>query len=241
MISPTGCPVEDHQMSLAPCLASTLLLLAPAPATSVYFEQTTVALQQGRPAGPGVATRVWYAGQRMRMESADGGEALILRLDQGKAFRIDPVERRVLEMRLDQLRARSQMDLSMAGDLMGIQESRPRTVVLRQTKTIAGYPCRGYRVTAGTTVMDLYVSSKVPLGISAFTDFLEWSGANDSMGGLLDAFKALPGFPLETRTRVTVMDKVHETVSTVTAVKVGPQPDALFEPPAGYRVEREEP
>jgi hypothetical protein len=227
-------------MSLLPCLGSTILLLAPAPAASVYFEQTTVSLQQGRPQGPGVATRVWYAGRRMRMEAADGGEALILRLDQGKAYRIDPVQEVVREMPLDQLRARSQMDLSMAGDLMGMQEARPRTVVLRQTKTIAGYPCRTYRVTAGTTVMDLCVSSKVPLGISTFTDFLEWSGANESMGGLLDAFKALPGFPLETRTRVTAMDKVHETLSTVTAVKVGPQPAALFEPPAGYRVERED-
>jgi hypothetical protein len=228
-------------MTLLPSLWSAAMLLAAAPAPSVYFEQTTVALKQGRPQGPGVVSRVWYAGRRMRMEAGEGGEALVLRLDEGKAFRIDPERQEVLEIPLEQLRARSQMDLSTAGDLMGIQEGRPKSAVLRVTKTVAGYPCRVYRVTAGSTVMDLCVSSKVPLGISAFTDFLEWSGATESMGDLLDALKALPGFPLETRTRVTVMDTVHETLSTVTVVKVGPHAPALFEPPAGYRVEREAP
>ncbi len=229
-------------MIALPCLASAALLLAAAPSPSVYFEQATVALKQGRPQGPGVVSKVWYAGPRMRMEAGGGGgEALILLLDQGKALRVDPGREQVREISLDQLRARSQMDMSMAGDLMGLQEARPRTAVLRQTKTIAGYSCRVYRVTAGTTVMDLCVSSKVPLGVTAFTDFLEWSGASDSMGGLLDALKALPGFPLETRTRVTVTDNVHETLSTVTAVKVGPHAPALFEAPAGYRVDKEEP
>jgi hypothetical protein len=227
-------------VSVLPCLASAALLLAAAP-PSVYFEQKTVALKQGRPQGTGVFSKVWYSGPRMRMEAGDGGEALILRLDERKALRVDPGREQVREISLDQLRARSQMDLSMAGDLMGLQEGRPRTAMLRQTKTIAGYSCRVYRVTAGTTVMDLCVSSKVPLGVSAFTDFLEWSGASDSMGGLLDALKALPGFPLETRTRITVTDDVHETLSTVTAVKVGPHAPALFEAPAGYRVDKEEP
>ena len=40
------------------------------PAPDVYFEQTTVVLAEGRPAGPGVVSRVWYAGRRMRLEPA---------------------------------------------------------------------------------------------------------------------------------------------------------------------------
>jgi hypothetical protein len=61
------------------------------------------------------------------------------------------------------------------------------------------------------------------------------------LGGLLTAIRALPGFPLETRTRVSVLGEMQETVSTVTAIRLGPQPDALFEVPAGWRLERENP
>jgi hypothetical protein len=129
----------------------------------------------------------------------------------------------------------------MVGDLMGSDEGRARTVPLRTPKTIAGHACRGFRITAGSTVMDVYVTSAIPLGIDAFADFLEWSGASASLGGILTELRKLPGFPLETRSRVTVLGRVHETLSTVTKVKLGPQPAALFEPPAGYRIVPEAP
>ena len=53
--------------------------------------------------------------------------------------------------------------------------------------------------------------------------------------------RELPGFPLETRTRVSVLGETQETVATVTAIRVGPQPAELFEVPAGWRVETEKP
>jgi hypothetical protein len=53
------------------------------------------------------------------------------------------------------------------------------------------------------------------------------------------AVRELPGFPLETRTRVSVLGETQETVATVTKVQVGPQPAALFEVPAGWRLEAE--
>ena len=56
------------------------------------------------------------------------------------------------------------------------------------------------------------------------------------MGGVLAEIRKLQGFPMQTRSRVTVLDRVHETVSTITKIVVGPQPRALFEVPAGYRV-----
>jgi hypothetical protein len=72
-----------------------------------------------------------------------------------------------------------------------------------------------------------------------FEEFLEWSGAAESMAGLLAELRALPGFPLETRARVNVLGEEHETVSRVSRVKVGPAPAALFEPPKGYRLKVE--
>ena len=63
-----------------------------------------------------------------------------------------------------------------------------------------------------------------------------WGGAG--LPGLVEALRELRGFPLETRTRVSVIGEMQETVSTVTRVPLGPQPAALFEVPAGFRVEK---
>ena len=217
------------------------LLAAPAaPAADVFFEQSTVVLEGGRPAGPGVVSRVWYAGRRMRLEPGNtvDGPALILRIDQGKAYRVDPAARRAVVVDLERLRARAQMDPSLAGDLMGAgEDARVRTTALRESKTIAGHLCRGFRISGGSAVLDLYVATDLPIGVSAFADFLEWSGATQSLAGFVEELRKLPGFPLETRSRVTVLGDVQETLTTVTRVKVGPAERRLFEPPPGYRLE----
>ncbi|PYQ11872.1 MAG: hypothetical protein DMF80_20285 [Acidobacteria bacterium] len=228
-------------------LASALLLLElaarPAAGVEVYFEQTTAARVAGAPSGPGVLSRVWYAGRRMRLEpgGAAGGPALILRLDRGKAYRLDPERKVAVELALERLRARAQMDLALAGELMGGAEAPARTTELPGDKVVAGYPCRGYRIAAGAASMDVYVSEAVPLGVDAFADFLEWSGAGRALGGMLAEMRHLRGFPLQTRSRIEVMGQVQETLSTVTRVGLGPFPPGLFEPPAGWRLEPEAP
>jgi hypothetical protein len=217
-----------------------LLFLAP---PGVYFEQTTVVYEGGRLLGPGVSTRVWLSGRRMRLEPAGSGEpaALLLLLDESKAFRLEPEERVARALDLVRLQTRSQMDLSMAGDLMGAGEKdSARTRELAGPRTIAGLSCTTYRITAGSTVMDLCVTAALPVGVDAFVDFLDWSGASRSLAGIVDEVRRLPGFPLETRARVTVLGEVHETLSTVTRVEAGPQPQSLFAPPPGYRVVAEE-
>ena len=115
-------------------------------------------------------SRVWYAGRRMRLEPGElrGGPALVLRLDRGKAYRIDPDRKLAVELDLERLRARAQMDVALAGELMGGADAAARTTELRAGKVIAGYACRGYRIAAGGVSMDLYVSKAVPLGVDAF-------------------------------------------------------------------------
>jgi hypothetical protein len=207
------------------------------------FEQTTVSMTGEGPAGPGVVSRVYYSGRRIRLEAGGTaqGPAFLLRLDEGRAFRLDPEARSVTELDIDRLRAQAQMDASMAGDLMGLGEDapRPRPAALRGTRTIAGHVCRGYRVRAGSTVMDLWLAEDLPVGIEAFAEFLEWTGASASLGGLVGALQDLHGFPLETRTRVSVLGEVHETVSTVTRVTLQNPPAALFDVPPGYTLVRE--
>jgi hypothetical protein len=211
----------------------------PAAADDVYFEQTTQVAVNRRPAGPGVQSRVWYAGRRMRMEAGltGAGPALILRLDEGRAYRLDPDGKTAVQVDLSDLRARARQDAATAGGLMGaLEPGDARTVALPGTRTLAGYTCRGYRITVPSAVLEVYVAADLPLGMRDFEEFLEWSGAAESMAGLLAELRALPGFPLETRARVNVLGEEHETVSRVTRVRVGPAPAALFSPPRGYRL-----
>ncbi|HVR70068.1 MAG TPA: DUF4412 domain-containing protein [Vicinamibacteria bacterium] len=231
---------------MLPTIAAVVALAAALPAGppgDVYFEQTVVSSTDGRPTGPGVSSRVWHAaGGRMRMEAGGGedGAALILRLAEGKAWRLDPERQIATVLDVARLRERSRMDLGLAGQLMGVEET-PRLSELREPKVVAGFRCTGFRLRAGAAVMDLYLTRELPLGMEAFADFLEWSGASEALGPLLQEIRALRGFPLQTRSRVSVLGEVHETVSTVTRVRLGAPPPGLFEPPPGYRVVVEAP
>ena len=227
------------------CLLAAALLASPAapPPVGVYFEQTTITYAGGRAEGPGVMSRIWSEGPRMRLEAGEtvGGPAFILRLDTGTAFRIEPKERRAVEIDVARLKTRSRMDLSMAGDLMGADaESPARTRALAATRTVAGLPCQSFRISQGSTELEMCVTNALGVGVDAFADFLEWSGASQALGGLLAEIRRLKGFPLETRSRVLVLGEAQETRSTVTKVVVGRQPQALFEPPAGYALVHEE-
>jgi hypothetical protein len=218
------------------------LVLSAAEPAGLYFEQTTVVRPNGAVAGPGVRSRVWHAGRRLRLEAGDspGGPALLLRLDEGKVFRLDPEAKLAVEIDASRLRARSHEDASVAASLLGGDETL-RKSSLEGVRTIAGHRCRGFRLRGPQASVDVWVAEDVSAGPSVFADILEWSGASQSLGGLLAAIRELPGFPLETRTRVSVLGEMQETIATVTAIRVGPQPAELFQVPAGYRVEREKP
>jgi hypothetical protein len=116
-----------------------------------------------------------------------------------------------------------------------------RPAPLEGHRTIAGHSARGFRLRGRQASVDVWVAEDLPGDAGIFADFLEWSGAAQALGGLLAAIRNLPGFPLETRTRVSVLGETQEAVSTVTAIRVGAQPPELFEVPAGWRLEKENP
>src|SRR5262249_18773786 len=139
-----GCGLSTAKESLGELLNLAALLLAAATAhPQVYFEQRTVVREGAESPGADVLSRVWYSGKRMRLEGGDvpGGPALLLRLDSGQAFRLDPDRKTARALDSTRLRARAQMDASVANDLMGTGEGNARTAALRTPgKTVAGYP-----------------------------------------------------------------------------------------------------
>jgi hypothetical protein len=166
-----------------------------------------------------------------------GGPAFLLWLDQGRAFRLFPAEKVAVELDVMRLKARTQMDASTAGALLGgMEEGEARTRELKSRPTVAGYACRGFRVKAGSTAVDLYVSPDLGLGMADFEALIEWTGAAQGLGALLEEIRKLPGFPLQTRSRVQVLGRWHETLSTVTRVDPAPPDPALFEIPPDFRL-----
>jgi len=206
--------------------------------SGLYFEQTTRVVPRDGTASSGVKSRVWHAAHRMRLEAGDepGGPALVLRLDEGRALRLDPEAKVATEIDTRALRARSHEDASVASTLMGAEDEL-RTTPLAGTRTIAGHACSGFRLRSRAASVELWVAADLPRA-SVFADFLEWSGAAQALPGLVAAIRELPGFPLETRTRVSVLGESQETVSTVTKIRVGPQPPELFDVPAGFRLDK---
>ncbi len=222
-----------------PLMAAVVLAVLAQP--GVYFEQTTRVLSKDpAAAGPGVSTRVWHAGKRMRLESGGvTGQAFVLRLDQGWAFRLDSQRKTAVEVNLRKLVAQSQEDLSAAAQLMGTGPSASvRTARLKGVRTIAGHACSGYRLTAASAVLDVWVAEDLPVGMDTFTEFLEWSGATAAMAPLMAELKAIRGFPLETRSRINILGDIQESLTTISRVRVEPIPASMFDVPKGYAIER---
>jgi hypothetical protein len=217
-------------------LAACLMTVAQAGGTELYFEQKTSTLVGGK--ADTQLARVWFSGQRMRLETGSG--ALILRLDQGRGFRLDPTERVAWQLDLEALRAQSQRDLSLAEGLLPGGGAEPaRTKPMPGSRTIAGHICRGYQIASPASTMQVWTARDVPASMETFSEFLTWTGANESLSSLLDALRALPGFPLETITSVDFGGRKIETRTTVTKLVIQRNPSARFEIPRGYEVRRE--
>ena len=227
----------------AALLAAALAGAPHAPAApGLYFEQTTRLRQPDGTGTAGVRSRVWCAGPRMRLEAADAlGPALVLRLAEGRALRLDPEARVATELDVARLLARSHADAAVAAGLMSGPGERLHSTPLAARRQIAGHPCRGFRIAGSGAAIEAWVAEDLALRADQFADFIAWSGAAQALPDLVAAIRALPGFPLETRLRVSVFGTPQETVSTITLIRVSPVAPERFEVPAGWRIVKEQP
>lgn len=226
------------------CAAAVLAAAAPRPVPASHdltFEQTTVTTIAGKPGAAG-RSKVYWSGRKVRLESGDAFEPLVvlIDLDRDRAYSLDAASRTALRLDVDALRSRSHLGFAMAGDRLGTStEDGVRTRTLDGVRVIAGHKCRGYRLRAGDTQMDVWVTDRVSIDIDAFADFLDWSGAAAAVGGLVPELRKLGGFPMETRSRVTADGRVFETRATVTSLDARKLDPALFDVPPSYAIEEE--
>lgn len=210
------------------------------PPADIFFEQTSSTTVDGKP-GPVATSRVYWSGRKVRLESGDAFEPLILIIDfeQDRAYRLDPAAKTALRLDADALRTRAHLGFALAGDRLASSTDAFRRQKLQGRRTIAGRACIGHRLRAGDTRVDVWMADGLPLDMDDFTEFLEWSGAKAALGGLLPELARLEGFPLETRSRIVADGHVYETRATVTRLKQEPLDPALFAPPPSFRIEAE--
>ena len=132
-------------------------------------------------------------------------------------------------------------DAAVAAGLMSGPGGRLRSTSLAARRTIAGHPCRAFRISGGTVAIEAWVAEDLVLPADLFADFVTWSGAAQALPDLVAAIRALPGFPLETRMRVSVLGTPQETVSTITAIRLLSIAEERFSIPRGWRIVREPP
>src|SRR5688500_4199365 len=93
---------------------------AVAKAPAVYFEQTATATVDGR-SGPEQRSRVYWQGKKIRLESGDTFDPLVLLLDleRDRGIRLDAPSKTAIVIDMDALRSESTLNFSLAGDVMG--------------------------------------------------------------------------------------------------------------------------
>ena len=161
-------------------LTAVLSLALAAPGPQMYYEQSVRITRGGQPAGS-TTSKVYWSGRRIRMESGDS--VLLLQLDTGQAFRLVPSQKLTVELDVERLRARAQLDLATAADALEAgQDSNVRSALSGPTRSVAGYVCQPHRVRTATASFEVCVSRTVPVGMEAFAEYLQWSGASEPIG-----------------------------------------------------------
>ena len=107
--------------------------------------------------------------------------------------------------------------------------------------TVAGYPCDGYRVSAGETVtQELWVTKKIDLtqelGPAVWKEFEELSRDAKQMGFDTDGSGDAPAYRkiMESGYPMKTVDKQSGAVHEVTRAEQKKLPASLFEEPKGY-------
>ena len=143
----------------------------------------------GRRALAGVARR--GAACASRRATPPGGPALVLRLDEGRVFRLDPEAKVAVELDASRLRARSHEDASVAASLIGGEDAL-RAAPLAGSGPIAGHRCRGFRLREPRSERRRCGSRRTSRRAGRLRRLPGVVGAAQALPGLVAAFASCP-------------------------------------------------
>lgn len=198
--------------------------------------------------------KTWYMPKMLKIETGEGGDYAILRLDQEKMYMVRPknktysimtfadLEKGVkqaneqLEKMREQMKDMPKEQREAMEKMMGMSGGKDTKASVKktgETRTVGGYACTRYKIMKGTDEFaDLWVTRAIK-GFDAMRGDLaayskRMTALNPRMGeDLGKAMETIDGFPMES---VAMGMK-----TTVTKVEPKSTPVADFNPPVGFK------
>ncbi|MGA9117204.1 MAG: DUF4412 domain-containing protein [Bacteroidota bacterium] len=239
------------------------LVSGAAAAQGLFWESLTT--EGGRNTEGGELSRFYYMPGRFKAVQTDRGNAVIIRLDKEKMIMVDDGAKTYREMTFAELErtmrgAGAQLDAAlerMKGEMENMTEEQrkmmegvlgrtpggesPRVEVRKtgETRTISGYRCTRYVLLEGGEERSaVWVTGDVS-GFSSLRKEMEQFGKRMAAimprgleRAMQETMAGLEGFPIQT-------EMGGGRVMRVTKVEKRSTPLSEFEPPAGYRREKE--
>lgn len=164
-------------------------------------------------------TTFYFKGDKMRVETTEGGEAgaMIMDLKAEQVIILMPSEKMYMVM-------------NTSGAMEAVDDNSPPPVKTGRVETILGYECHEYTVTEKKTVTEYWAAK----GLGVFRA-MTGGGPGGPPAGLSawEAEALRDGlFPLRTVERLA-NGKVRSTMEA-TAIEPGRQPESLFAPPKDF-------
>jgi Domain of unknown function (DUF4412) len=228
-------------------------------AASVGAQDLTVTSKVSKGDGPSTTETSYYTNAKMRIGEGNGRE-MIADFASGTMTTLDNAKKEYsvitqadidammaqADARAKEMEARTQkMPPEMREKMAAMMGQFAASVEVKKGtggRTIAGYPCQNWIVTMGQMMtMEHCVSSEIAIppgtfeAMKRFTASMAAGPAAKSMIGMWDKFKEMKGFPLATKTTMSIMGRSDVSTKEVTDVKKGPVPASAFEVPADYK------
>lgn len=186
----------------------------------------------------------WQDGRRFKRESPLRGEVVIIDLDKGKVFGVNPAKKSYWQLPADKYQTLALMSLVVMGIRMGPDGAPvvpdPLFAPTKKTAKIDRWQAEEIKIAAalppGVTT-SIWVSKDVSLPLTQLVSQMRVS-LGDPKGEAYEAlfrqWGALPGYPVQNVTTVQTPNGVVTTSETLLAFREMAIPASEFEVPKGY-------
>jgi len=227
------------------CLLIALLVPVSLPLADTVIHYKTVS--QGMPGMPGTAvdeaSTLWLGENRFRRDAGD--QSVIVDMTAKKLFIIDHGQKncQTVDLPLD-------LEKLMPAEMRKMMEGMAAQMAMQvevtptdQTREIAGYPTKLYRVKASNKMgvesnMDLWMTDKVKFDVAGYKELTGAMFALQSIGAeWKKEILAIEGFPVLQETTVRMMGNEMKSREELVSVEEQDAPAGNYAPPAGYAMQ----
>lgn len=186
----------------------------------------------GQPAKDSTVT-MFIKGTKARSETAASKTYQLIDLDAQKIYVVDPDKKVVLVMTT----AMMKQTAGLMGQLAGNQEAKPVVEKPGTTHTYNGYKCEDVKVSMpGMMNFTSTACVTTAIQVKEFEPFKEFSEVFSKALGV-DSTGGIPGFPVHTETRMSVMGQNMDSTTDLVSITREPLDASMFVVPPDYKIQ----